>query len=322
MKNLFFFVFSIVFVIGCSKNVVSVGPPTIKIPPQTTPQERYNFALRFMLLDSTGAKSAPVIEQTKTWPLGVLISFPSKTDLGYCSASHIEEGKILTNAHCIKPGLEPEKYYAVFYNKYGIKDLANIQKIEYVGNHEAPEVNDIAILTIKKEDSERWHTTNNNVQTVKDVQEITIWSFDPMNAWPQYIQKWKNEYGMVFHPNNCLASQNLPEVKASLESGTNVNIGFNYTAEKHLIMDNCQHDVIKGNSGSLVTLKDDFNVQLATAFSKVPMQSFEGEKTLKVLYGGNKRKTDGIVELPFEEGKQLFAAAFSLDYFNKNLKPH
>jgi hypothetical protein len=316
MKNLFLLVFSFIFAIGCSSEVKKLVPPTIKIPPQTTPEERYNFALRFMLLNEQGEKKAPVIEQTKTWPLGVLISFPSKTDLGYCSTSHIEFGKILTNAHCIKPGLEPEKYYAIFYNKYGIKDLANIEKIEYVGNPEAPEGNDIAILTLKKSDAERWHTTSNTVATVKDIKDITIWSFDPIKAWPQYIQKWKNEYGMVFHPNDCLASHKTPLVKALVESGNEITINFHYSPEKHLFMDYCQHSVIKGNSGSLVTLKKDFNTQVATAFSTVPMQPV-GEKTLAIKYRGNKNEE----ELEYVEGKDLFSAAFSLEYFNQKLKP-
>ena len=100
---------------------------------------------------------------------------------------------------------------------------------------------------------------------------IKIWSYSPINHFPQWEKKYPEKAGMVWSPNRCIASQNMPRIEGrhkilKRKTGSLV-FGDKLNAKRHLFIDHCTNTIVQGNSGSLITHGNNFSFKLGVLHS-------------------------------------------------------
>ena len=192
--------------------------------------------------------AAPLAANTQASPFGVLLRFTLSGRTFMCSAFHLKPGVVLTGAHCVSGyrNLGTAGFRLVYFDKQGRQTASPIQGFEYVGNERA---DDFAILTMPSEIASDWDDVPGKVTALPKTQEVTVWSFDPV------------EMGMQFSPKHCAASEKIPVLNGVSRSGEKEDL-LKVTDSKeslHLFLDDCDKTLRSGNSGGLVTRKDDLS---------------------------------------------------------------
>ena len=275
---------SLLAFVGCSLDDFAPNSDQPSFEAPMDPADREALLEHFPLLDQA-QNPAPAYEPTThTAPFGVLVLM-MKTDGYYCSASHIVPGRVVTNAHCVNhPGAAPSDYSVVFYNHQGTEVHYQVQDFRYVGDTNA---DDIAVLDIADEAANEWDSAGDAqlptdklipdppMSTPADHQEfaVRLWSFDP------FVDRQDVEYdngkfgiedevGMIFSPRKCQGSRTLPTVQGVVLNGDgSINHVQTFPANQlnpriHVFLDQCDRAPIRGNSGSLITDRDNFTAKV------------------------------------------------------------
>lgn len=104
-------------------------------------------------------------------------------------------------------------------------------------------------------------------------------------------------------------------MKVQTVSGRLVNITGAGNGERHVYIDECDRNIEHGNSGSLMTARDNFKMKVGTAFQHVAPSASHAEAFKNVFYWGNNRNEAKV--LAFSEGMYVFAMGLGLDYLQK-----
>ena len=310
--------------VGCgrSPDVNSSGVATFLVPKLDS--DREEFLHRFPLLNDAEEMSAPRDPQTGKAPFGVLIHMPKLGEGMFCSVAHVSPGRVTANAHCIKKDSSPSEYFLVFYNKRNWKRFERIQAFVYIGDAES---DDIAVLQVSQSVARNWDTIEGRVvrsqreidQPVAQSHQVTLWSFNPFGGnHPELEQKYQGP-GMRFMPKHCNASRTKPSVTglAIDEMGVTVNkVKINHSkpqSQMHWFVDACDNRPVKGNSGSLITLRDDISRVVGAYHWNIPQSPEYRGQFNRFEYTGN----DGaLTVLGWEdfEKRDMFGVAIDFEY--------
>ncbi len=225
------------------------------------PAERSALLDGFPIFNTFGEMKAYTHPDIEGFPLGVLLGL---LDSGgtFCSVSHLDLGYVATNAHCVKRQ-EIGNYYVVYFDALGIKQHAQVESIVFLGNED---VDDIAILKIPNEAALQWQTAGKAAKAVPKAVStpenpvptpialsIRVWAFDPLTTG-----------GGAFHPRSCEMSVTRPILMGAKVPNNGpierIPIRSSKKAEDgvHFFVDQCDQNPIHGNSGSLVTIAEQF----------------------------------------------------------------
>ena len=231
----------------------------------------------FLLLDEDGKPRASYLSDLGGSPVGALLALPQKGGKMTCTATHYAPGLVITAAHCLKTGLPAKDHFVLFYNKDGVKTAAPVQRFLFRGDH----LMDIAVLKISREVADTWDVGNLEIKKYRKEQiaskipsreTIKAWSYTPLVHFPQYAPENTSRLGMVFTPNDCIASRTIPRIVAKEKiKGTKKykTVGelslkkVGHIDEKiHIFLDDCTRRIVRGNSGSLITASNDFTQKI------------------------------------------------------------
>lgn len=244
---------------ACGRNdtaQVNSDLPTFALPANTT---RLQFIEEFPVLDQNSNLQAPQVP-TGGSPIGVVLAFLPDGTVSYCTTTHFVPGKIVTNAHCVESDSNPNDYYVLFYNTSGKQISTGVTSFEYVGSSQTY---DIAVLDIPVIAAEQWSSAGDQVASLTSTTQVTIWSFDPISNYADLYNQYNQHAGMKFNPKTCLAGRKVPTVlgytngSSQPTSITSSQVNPVY----HIVMDNCNQNPVHGNSGSLITLANNFAVK-------------------------------------------------------------
>lgn len=202
------------------------------------------------------AQNLPLYGLSGSHPAGVLLDFVGRGKVGFCSASHLRRGRVLTNSHCLE-GTGNERY--VLYNDTtGARRYARVTRVTYQGD----ETEDLAILEIPEAAANEWEVASTAISPTADKKgralgtanfPVTLWSFDPVLDDPYGL-------AMRFEPKRCIGFRTRPVVTGIRPGGGTETVPLQpVNADLHLMFDQCSAPVRQGNSGSLVSLRDDYS---------------------------------------------------------------
>lgn len=232
---------------------------------------------QFLLLDETGRSAAPTIPTLPASPFGALVHWKGDTKINLCTATHTTSGYVLTAFHCLKPGSSPANYQVIFYDKTGKRRSAAVTGVSFSGD----ERRDAAILSIDPVAAKEWQVVGGRIRRyearsiaskVPDQEAVRAWSYTPLQSVPEVAAKYPQGMGMVFRPNRCIASRTVPHLEVFSENLTTKRRSKVYefyfrkegvTDESmHLFLDECEHKVVQGNSGSLISSQSDPQIKI------------------------------------------------------------
>ena len=236
----------------------------------------------------------PAETTDKIWPFAALLEV-SGTNTNLCTATHIEEGLVVTAAHCVRRriDLSASNYFLIFFDKNGKKQVHTISEFGYVGSETS---DDIAYLKIAPTTSQHWHvwdgeldrTTESDIGArPPELANVALWSFDPYGLGPTSL-------GAALNPRTCLASRTKPMITRESEKDVDHSAwdGVRFDESEHVFMDHCDRPVIQGNSGALITnLKTRTMIGVTQAYigSSTPQSSDESDV---FYYVGNLMKKE------------------------------
>jgi hypothetical protein len=210
----------------------------------------------FVLLDLQGNETPPKVPELYSAPFGVLITRAG--GIGMCTATHLGSGIGVTAAHCVHQGAE---HYVIFYTKGGQKVAYPVLKFPYVGSGN----NDIAAFQIGDDAAALWDAAGSELAGASQG-AVRIWSFTPLQHFPNLQNRSRGAYGMVFTPNRCTASHIRPRIEAWAGDPerklAQIEFSNGSTETEHLFVDKCERPIVKGNSGSLVTSESGFQKKI------------------------------------------------------------
>jgi hypothetical protein len=251
------------FLVACgNENRSGRGIPTFVVPELDV--DRQAFLADFPLLDDSENEAPPRDPVSGRAPFGVLIHMP-KLGLGsFCSLAHISQGFVSTNAHCVDYDSQPANYFAVFYNKDGLKRYERVVERTYVGDRKS---NDVAVLRLQGVESHAWDTVGGvGVETRPEVskkpvegRQVVVWSFNPFEGNHSKLFRKFARPGMRFAPRRCTSSRTNPKITGIREAEGGEELGrmriiaSGVQESTHHFLDACDSRLVQGNSGSLIT---------------------------------------------------------------------
>lgn len=329
MFRVFFLVAFVTLLSGCGNAGEKAGPRVPEFP-APAPEDQTLFLEEFPLLDAQGNEAAPVHSDFAGHPVGALLGLPGKgQSITFCSASHLESGYVLTNAHCVPnwQQMGPKRYFVVFYDNRGVKSFSALESFIYVGNTGA---DDVALLKIPAEAAAHWAQAGRAAKSVATAQAtqadpnpkplslaVHLWAFDPFTpSHPQLAQKYQNMPGMIFQPRDCQVSRTKPTlvgVKVT-ESGALDRTQIRNTQANpilHFFIDSCNRAPVHGNSGSLVTTAGKFDEKIGVFHW---MSGTRETQTFDYIeYTGNDGQTRFIHDA--KPGTEFFGIGYLFDHF-------
>lgn len=298
-KHKYTLLLALFFLGACQKNAIEVAPQRPQVPP-IDPQTRIQILENAVIVDETGVENPVQIEGSGLRPFGLLYELPGQPSSGaVCTVTHYRNGIILTAAHCVDdyPKIPAHDFYVVYYNKFGNKAYAPIQSIIYLGT--SAQI-DMAVLKVAQPVAESWDTLDGNLKqyepdevgsTHPHVHSIRLWTIDPFDHYPNIEKMYAGRQGGVFMPRDCLGSRTAPqllykqpdELPIPKYLGATARIDYRMSANENLFMDHCSLPIVRGNSGALISERD--NPQLVHA---IVSRSSENFSTINRYYVGNK----------------------------------
>lgn len=295
------------------------------LPRFDVPEEanRAQFLRDFVLLDPEGREAPHFDASTGKAPFGALVYMPLKSSGkkgSYCTLSHLREGEVVTNAHCVEDDSDPANYFVVFYTRTGIKKAYRIGNFISVGDSDAQ---DYAVLRISNRaarefdvmDPEVVDTTGIVQVRPAAVQRVSIWSYDPLYNHVADFNRYNQHAGMKAKRSDCNMSRTLGELTAvNNNTGGQYRIGLSQVnPQQHLVIDGCSQKLISGNSGSIITTQG----SSARAFGVYHWAMGVGQDTLEsypcVSYTGNTGNSFTCPNVDEDEGMyRVFGVGTSL----------
>lgn len=244
-----------------------------------TPIE-FNYATfierHLVMLDSEGNEKPVKAGDSGRSPFGIWVVITpdhqtKQIALGYCTATHLKGEHVALAAHCI-PKNKDASVWLVFYGKDGKKQIFPVY--DYFFKGEGGE--DIAMAKLHPEAIALWDDADFRVFPFESAKPdpdigVQIWSYSPINHFPKWEAKYPEKAGMVWAPNRCIASQLMPRIEGRhkiLKRKTGELVyGDHLNPKRHLFIDHCQHTIVQGNSGSLITHGNNFSYKLGVLHS-------------------------------------------------------
>ncbi len=269
-----------------------------------------------VMLDENGQEGPARIGELGRTPFAMLVSVTPKgnqVDLSYCSATHLKGDYLLTAAHCV-PASSEATLWVLFYSKEGKRQLFPIRDFYFRGQGNE----DIAVAKLGEDAVAAWDEANFRFSPFEKPADspdvpVTLWSYTPIRFFPEYQQKFPGKAGMVFRPNRCVASQVLPRIvlreRKSKRVTTKISFHEDMKSKDHLFIDKCQHAILEGNSGSLISHGKNFDYKLgvlaftlgehASTWRQLHEAGYTKDPTKELIYYG----VDGKGELmTYEQG--------------------
>jgi hypothetical protein len=236
--------------------------------------------LPFLVLDTDGNEAGAKVPGTPVMPFGVLVGGdPSGAGMS-CTATHLNPGLGITAAHCFR---HPNnwKYAILFYGPDGRRYAYPVTQVTFMGDTTI----DVATFVVPPEAVAVWGYAGFNIRHYRTTapppgnhseDEVTLWTYTPLKAVPELARRFGGRDGMIFRANHCLASQLHPQIElrqvdpvSHKERAVHTeNILDAYDSARHLFFDHCKFPTVPGNSGSLVTLENDFTQKIGILFVK------------------------------------------------------
>jgi hypothetical protein len=193
-----------------------------------------------------------------------MIDFYSRQQLVLCTVTHFTRQQALVNAHCLEKDPSPENYYLVFYDSSGIHSYLAVRSFGYVGDTRS---DDVAILNLDPQDSAGWDTLDATLTNTDSLINrglgtgdipVTVWTFDPLTDHPNLARNYGGRQGGVFRPKECTGFRTQPVIEMiNLASNAVPYPPTPVDPQKHIFLDRCSGLPMPGNSGSLITERQD-----------------------------------------------------------------
>lgn len=245
-------------------------------------------------------------------PFGVLIGFGKPGFMSYCSVSHVLKGVVLTATHCITAGSVAGDYYFLYFNKAGQKKITRGTSFQFSGNADQ---GDVTLIRVDNRSAE-WDTldyTMEDTSTERDLEigqvshPVTLWSFDPSQRGTDRL--------MSFRPRKCILGRTAPHITIGYNDGTEGKKEYKdkYNSRYWQFFDECDSPTIQGNSGGLISERDNYSRVHGVLHGTVYLTPSAGSTVATmdmVMPSGTKRR------LIFGSQNELFNLAAPLDYIN------
>ncbi len=315
---------------ACGRNespkASSPSPQDFPTPVDVTP-----FLKQFPLLNAEAEEAASYHEDFEGFPLGALVGTPKGGNITLCSASHIDLGYVATNAHCVDRTIGAGRYYVIYFDLKGMKKFAKVESFVYIGNANA---DDVAILKIPPSAAKEWQTAGKTIKLVTEVQptpedpapaplsfSVRIWAFDPFSpSHPKLSAHYQDRSGMIFQPRTCQMTRTKP-----LLVGTKVPEGApiehttidtdHANSALHFFVDQCDRIPVHGNSGSLVTISDQFDKKIGVFHwgMHAPTEPGGKKKYDYIEYTGSDGRTRFLHEM--KDWNDIFGVGYLFEHF-------
>ena len=254
--------FAIAVLLGCAKESPAAREAELYVPIPRA--EKESVAASFPIFDARSGSFLPPRTPNGALPFGVILTFLNHQKLGMCTVSHWRGTEVVTNAHCLEDIVDPGAFYVVFVDQELKHRYAEVTKIGYVGNRSA---DDVAVLRLDPTDAVGWDELN---PSLKDSSgfigkslgrgnfPVTLWAFDPVSSHPEYSGQLTEDRGGVFVPKNCTGFRTLPEAGIEHSNGDKEAMPDGAVdVTQHVLLDRCDRDPIRGNSGSWISAQSD-----------------------------------------------------------------
>jgi len=264
-----------------------------------------------VMLDEQGNEAPVRIGEQNRSPFGILVSVVPNGDqvtLTYCTGTHLKGTYLLTAAHCV-PKSAGATWWVMYYNKEGKRQLSLLRDFHFKGKGN----DDVAVVKLDEEVGAAWDDANFRLHTFDKPTEshdvpVTLWSYSPIRFFPEFEQKHPGKAGMVFRSNPCAASRLIPRIEVQDLKTKRVvaNLFFNdgLKGKEHLFIDRCRHEIVDGNSGSLITHGKNFEYKLAVldftmgnhslAWKKLTELGYAADPTKRIVYFGVDGKSEPV----------------------------